>query len=158
MIVKKVFQKKKFRSKKFFFPKVCRRGAPPLHSSLRLPFRSGAPRRQTLEKKLFRTELFSSGKLFWQSFIFGKQTFVSQTFFWLTSTLVKKRLGEPCSQPIFTSVRASPAGQNGLFRNNEVSIHDHKIFKNGRKIKFFSFSERYTSKLSVGGFWALWDH
>ena len=65
-----------------------------LHSSLRLPFRaSGAPRRQTLEKKLFRTELFSSGKLFWQSFIFGKQTFVSQTFFWLTSTLVKKKIG-----------------------------------------------------------------
>ena len=55
-------------------------------------------------------------------------------------------------QPIFTSVRAGPVGQNGLFRNNEVSIHDHKIFKNGRKIKIFSFSERYTSKLSVGLF------
>ena len=55
-------------------------------------------------------------------------------------------------QPIFTSVRAGPAGKNGHFRNNEVSIHDHKIFKNGRNIKFFSFSERYTSKLSVGGF------
>ena len=55
-------------------------------------------------------------------------------------------------QHIFTSVRAGPAGQNGLSRNNEVSIHDHKIFKNGRKIKIFSFSERYTSKLSVGGF------
>ena len=56
------------------------------------------------------------------------------------------------SQPILTSMRAGPASQNGLFRNNEVSIHDHKIFKNCRKIKFFSFSERYTSKLSVGGF------
>ena len=55
-------------------------------------------------------------------------------------------------QPIFTSVRASPAGQNGLSRNNEVSIHDHKIFKIGGKMKIFSFSERYTSKLSVGGF------
>ena len=55
-------------------------------------------------------------------------------------------------QPIFTSVRAGPAGQNGHFRNNEVSIHDHKIFKNGRKMKIFSFSERYTSKLSVGLF------
>ena len=33
------------------------------------------------------------------------------------------------SQPIFTSVRASPAGQNGLSCNNEVSIHDHKIVK-----------------------------
>ena len=53
-------------------------------------------------------------------------------------------------QPIFTALRASPAGQNGLFRNNEVSIHDHKIVKNGRKIEFFSFSERYTYKLSVG--------
>ena len=42
-------------------------------------------------------------------------------------------------QPIFTSVRASPEGQNGLSRNNEVSIHDHKIFKNGRKINFFHF-------------------
>ena len=55
-------------------------------------------------------------------------------------------------QPIFTSLRADPAGQNGLSCNNEVSIHDHKIFKNCRKIKFFSFSERYTSKLSVGRF------
>ena len=55
-------------------------------------------------------------------------------------------------QPIFTSLTADPAGQNGLSCNNEVSIHDPKIFKNGRKIKFFSFSERYTSKLSVGGF------
>ena len=54
--------------------------------------------------------------------------------------------------PIFTSFRASPAGQNGLSRNNEVSIHDHKFFKNGRKIKFLSFSGRYTSKLSVGQF------
>ena len=52
-------------------------------------------------------------------------------------------------QPIFTSLRADPAGQNGLSCNNEVSIHDHKILKNGRKIKIFSFSERYTSKLSV---------
>ena len=55
-------------------------------------------------------------------------------------------------QPIFTSVRAGPAGQNELSHNNEVSIHNHKIFKNCRKIKNFSFSERYTSKLSVGGF------
>ena len=55
-------------------------------------------------------------------------------------------------QPIFTSVRASPSSQNGLSRNNEVSIHDHKISKNCRKIKIFSFSERYTSKLSVGLF------
>ena len=70
----------------------------------------------------------------------------------------RKRLGEPCSQPIFTSLRAGPAGQNVLSCNNEVSIHGHKIFKNGRNIKLFSFSERYTSKLSVGWFWALWDH
>ena len=56
-------------------------------------------------------------------------------------------------RPIFTFVRAGPASQNGLFRNNEVSMHDHKIFKNGRKIKILiSFSERYTSKLSVGRF------
>ena len=55
-------------------------------------------------------------------------------------------------QLIFTSLRADPAGQNGLSCNNEVSIHDNKFFKNGRNIKFFSFSERYTSKLSVGGF------
>ena len=54
-------------------------------------------------------------------------------------------------QPIFTSFRADPAGQNGLSCNNEVSIHDHKIFKNCRKSNFF-ISERYTSKLSVGGF------
>ena len=31
-------------------------------------------------------------------------------------------------QPIFTSVRACPAGKNGLSYNNKVSIHDHKIF------------------------------
>ena len=55
-------------------------------------------------------------------------------------------------QPIFTSVGSGLTGQNGLSCNNEVSIHDHKIFKNGRKIKIFSFSERYTSKLSVGRF------
>ena len=55
-------------------------------------------------------------------------------------------------QPILAYVRASPAGQNGLSRNNEVGIHDHKILKKGRKIKFFSFSEGYTSKLSVGQF------
>ena len=55
-------------------------------------------------------------------------------------------------QPIFTSVGSGLTGQNGVSCNNEVSIHDHKIFKNGRKIKFFSFSERYTSKLSVGLF------
>ena len=55
-------------------------------------------------------------------------------------------------QPIFTSVRAGPASQNGLFRNTAVSIHDHKIFKNCRKMKRFSFSERCTSKLSVCGF------
>ena len=55
-------------------------------------------------------------------------------------------------QLTFTSLRADPAGQDGLSCNNEVSIHDHKIFKNDRKIKIFSFSERYTSKLSVGGF------
>ena len=55
-------------------------------------------------------------------------------------------------QPIFTSMSSGLTGQNGLSCNNEVSIHDHKIFKNGRKIKIFSFSERYTSKLSVGGF------
>ena len=72
MIVKKVFQKKKFRSKKFFFSKVCRRGAPERNGSRRLEWSGGAPRRQTLEKKLFWTELFSSGKLFWQSFNFGK--------------------------------------------------------------------------------------
>ena len=50
------------------------------------------------------------------------------------------------------SFRADPAGQNGVSCNNEVSIHEHKIFKNDRKIKFFAFSERYSSKLSVGGF------
>ena len=55
-------------------------------------------------------------------------------------------------QPIFTSVGSGLTGQNRVSCNNEVSIHDHKIFKNGRKIKIFSFSERYTSKLSVGGF------
>ena len=43
-------------------------------------------------------------------------------------------------QSIFTSLRADPAGQNGLSCNNEVNIHDHEI------------SERYISKLSVGGF------
>ena len=42
-------------------------------------------------------------------------------------------------QPIFTSLRADPAGQNGLSCNNEVSIHDHKIFKNGRNIKICHF-------------------
>ena len=36
-------------------------------------------------------------------------------------------------QPIFTSVRASLAGQNGLSRNNEVSIHDHKFQKMAEK-------------------------
>ena len=55
-------------------------------------------------------------------------------------------------QPIFTSVRAGPEGQNGHSCNNNVNIHDHKTFKNCRNIKIFSFSERYTSKLSVGGF------
>ena len=42
-------------------------------------------------------------------------------------------------QPIFTSVGSGLTGQNGLSCNNEVSIHDHKIFKNGRKIFFFHF-------------------
>ena len=55
-------------------------------------------------------------------------------------------------QPILTSVGSGLTVQNGLFRNNEVSIHDHKIFRNDKKIKKISFSERYTSKLLVGRF------
>ena len=55
-------------------------------------------------------------------------------------------------QPILTSLRADPAGQNGLSCNNEVSIHDHKILKNFHKMKSISFSDRYTSKLPVGGY------
>ena len=47
-------------------------------------------------------------------------------------------------QPIFTSVRAGPAGKNWHFRNNEVSIHDHKIFKKWPKTKkFFIFWKIY---------------
>ena len=42
-------------------------------------------------------------------------------------------------QPIFTSVRSGLTGQNEVSCNNEVSIHDHKIFKNGRKVKVFNF-------------------
>ena len=50
-------------------------------------------------------------------------------------------------QPIFTSVGSGLTGQNGVSCNNEVSIHDHRIFKNGRNITIFSFSENYTSNL-----------
>ena len=40
-------------------------------------------------------------------------------------------------QPMFTSVGSDLTGQNGVSCNNEVSIHDHKIFKNSRNIKIF---------------------
>ena len=40
-------------------------------------------------------------------------------------------------QPIFTPVGSGLTGQNGVSCNNEVSIHDHKNFKNGPKIKIF---------------------
>ena len=46
-------------------------------------------------------------------------------------------------QLIFTSLRAGSAGQNMLSCNNEVSIHDHKIFKNDQKMKFFIFWKIY---------------
>ena len=42
-------------------------------------------------------------------------------------------------QPMFASVGSGLTGQNGLSCNNEVSIHDHKIFKNRQKISFFHF-------------------
>ena len=72
MIVKKVFQKKKVLFEKVFFPKFVGAGR---RNGTEAEGWSGveAPRADKLwKKKTFLNGTFSSGKLFWQSFNFGK--------------------------------------------------------------------------------------
>ena len=120
---KKFFRRKKFCSKKFF-SKVCRRPAP-----------------TNFGKKLFWTELFLLENFFDNHLILEKQNFYERNFFWLTSTLVKKKIGWE-----FRSTN--------LFR---FSLVNKSIWTSRTTCFGTSWSTQYnTSKLLLSPYFSLW--